>query len=278
MEAYKEIIITRKNSPWGCAVAFTVLLDGKEVGILRNGETISAYAQDGPHTLSFQKGKKIDCSISILISPEDIARVVNTGISGSHLAVYIEYATNTPKADPFDYTETSQIQNRQVKSNSLKARMSNDIIAELKISKFTFVLPILFMFILLIMGKTEMFSMLDNKLATTLIVILAIFVELIYVVIYFGTKVVLYEDRIKIKKIWPQVTHVDIPLNKINGIVASGRDAFGNLTINTSSGNYDFHYASNPMSFRDAAINEIEERDFRRMKRQARAIRSEFDD
>ena len=156
--------------------------------------------------------------------------------------------------------------------------ISGNIIAELKISKFIFALPILLMFVLFILGKTEMFSMLDNKLATTLIVVLAIFVEFIYAIIYFGTKVILYEDRIKIKKIWPQVTHVDIPLNKINGIVASGSDAFGNLTINTSSGNYDFHYASNPMSFRDAVINEIEERDFRRMKQQARAIKTEFMD
>ena len=69
---------------WGCAVDFTVLLDGKVVGTLRNGDTISVYTQDGPHTLLFQKGKKIDCSVSILISPEDKVWVVNTEISGSN--------------------------------------------------------------------------------------------------------------------------------------------------------------------------------------------------
>ena len=102
MDGYKEIIITREKSMWGCAVDFTVLLDGKVVGTLRNGDTISVYTQDGPHTLLFQKGKKIDCSVSILISPEDKVWVVNTEISGSHLAVDSQYASNTTEATAFD--------------------------------------------------------------------------------------------------------------------------------------------------------------------------------
>lgn len=117
MEGYKEIIITREKSPWGSAVNFTVLLDGKMVGILRNGTTISAYAQDGPHTLLFQKVRKIDCSISILISPEDTAKVVNTGISGSHLVVYDEYTTNTPETAAFDNEYNPKSRERKIKNN-----------------------------------------------------------------------------------------------------------------------------------------------------------------
>ena len=117
MEGYKEIIITREKSPWGCAVDFTVLLDDKVVGILRNGATVSAYAQDGPHTLSFQKGRKIDCSISILISPDDTEKVVNTAISGSHLVVESEYATNTPETAVFDSENAPEKRSRKIKGN-----------------------------------------------------------------------------------------------------------------------------------------------------------------
>lgn len=117
MEGYKEIIITREKSPWGCAVDFTVLLDDKVVGILRNGTTVSAYAQDGPHTLSFQKGRKIDCSISILVSPDDTAKVVNTAISGSHLVVESEYATNTPETAVFDSKNDPEKRGRRIKGN-----------------------------------------------------------------------------------------------------------------------------------------------------------------
>lgn len=117
MEGYKEIIITREKSPWGCAVDFTVLLDDKVVGILRNGTTVSAYAQDGPHTLSFQKGRKIDCSISILVSPDDTAKVVNTAISGSHLVVESEYATNTPETAVFDSENAPEKRSRKIKGN-----------------------------------------------------------------------------------------------------------------------------------------------------------------
>ena len=117
MEGYKEIIITREKSPWGCAVDFTVLLDDKVVGILRNGTTVSAYAQDGPHTLSFQKGRKIDCSISILVSPDDTAKVVNTAISGSHLVVESEYATNTPETAVFDSENAPGKRSRKIKGN-----------------------------------------------------------------------------------------------------------------------------------------------------------------
>lgn len=121
MEGYKEIIITREKSPWGCAVDFTVLLDDKVVGILRNGTTVSAYAQDGPHTLSFQKGRKIDCSISILVSPDDTSKIVNTAISGSHLVVESEYTTNTPQAAVFDTENNQTNRNRRVKNNVLFA-------------------------------------------------------------------------------------------------------------------------------------------------------------
>lgn len=117
MEGYKEIIITREKSPWGCAVDFTVLLDDKVVGILRNGTTVSAYAQDGPHTLSFQKGRKIDCSISILVSPDDTAKVVNTAISGSHLVVESEYTTNTPETAAFDSKNDPEKRGRRIKGN-----------------------------------------------------------------------------------------------------------------------------------------------------------------
>jgi hypothetical protein len=117
LEGYKEIIITREKSPWGCAVDFTVLLDDKVVGILRNGTTVSAYAQDGPHTLSFQKGRKIDCSISILVSPDDTAKVVNTAISGSHLVVESEYATNTPETAVFDSENAPGKRSRKIKGN-----------------------------------------------------------------------------------------------------------------------------------------------------------------
>lgn len=117
MEGYKEIIITREKSPWGCAVDFTVLLDDKVVGILRNGTTVSAYAQDGPHTLSFQKGRKIDCSISILVSPDDTSKIVNTAISGSHLVVESEYATNTPETAAFDSENEPEKRGRRIKGN-----------------------------------------------------------------------------------------------------------------------------------------------------------------
>ena len=117
MDGYKEIIITREKSMWGCAVDFTVLLDGKVVGTLRNGTTISAYAQDGPHTISFQKGRKIDCSISILLLPEDRARVVNTIISGSHIVVDSEYATNTPETVSFDSKNAPGKSSRRIKGN-----------------------------------------------------------------------------------------------------------------------------------------------------------------
>lgn len=117
MDGYKEIIITREKCMWGCAADFTVLLDGKVVGTLRNGTTISAYAQDGPHTISFQKGRKIDCSVSILLSPEDKAKVVNTVISGSHLVVESEYATNTPETATFDSENAPQKRSRRIKGN-----------------------------------------------------------------------------------------------------------------------------------------------------------------
>lgn len=117
MEGYKEIIITREKSPWGSAVNFTVLLDGEVVGTLRNGDTISVYAQDGPHTLSFQKGRKIDCSVSILMSPEDKSWVVNTAISGSHIAVDSKHATNTPETAAFDNKNTPEKRNRRIKGN-----------------------------------------------------------------------------------------------------------------------------------------------------------------
>lgn len=102
---------------WGCAVDFTVLLDGKVVGTLRNGDTISVYTQDGPHTLLFQKGKKIDCSVSILISPEDKVWVVNTEISGSHLAVDSQYASNTTEATAFDLENSPRKQAKRSKGN-----------------------------------------------------------------------------------------------------------------------------------------------------------------
>ena len=117
MDGYKEIIITREKSMWGCAVDFTVLLDGKVVGTLRNGDTISVYTQDGPHTLLFQKGKKIDCSVSILISPEDKVWVVNTEISGSHLAVDSQYASNTTEATAFDLENSPRKQAKRSKGN-----------------------------------------------------------------------------------------------------------------------------------------------------------------
>lgn len=117
MDGYKEIIITREKSMWGCAADFTVLLDGKAVGILRNGTTVSAYAQDGPHTLSFQKGRKIDCSVSILLSPEDKARVVNMVISGSHIVVESEYATNTPETAALDNENNPEKRSRRIKGN-----------------------------------------------------------------------------------------------------------------------------------------------------------------
>lgn len=117
MDGYKEIIITREKSMWGCAVDFTVLLDGKVVGTLRNGDTISVYTQDGPHTLLFQKGKKIDCSVSILISPEDKVWVVNTEISGSHLAVDSQYASNTTEATAFDRENSPRKQAKRSKGN-----------------------------------------------------------------------------------------------------------------------------------------------------------------
>ena len=152
------------------------------------------------------------------------------------------------------------------------------IIEVMRISKFVLVLPLILLVVLLLFSKTAMFSLLDNSLAQMLIVLFAIVLEAVYCMIYFGTKVTLYEGRIKIEKVWPKLMHIDIPLNKVNGVTASGSDLFGNLTINTSSGNYEFHYASKPFLFRDAVMNEIEERDFRRMKQQARAIRDEFDD
>lgn len=102
---------------WGCAVDFTVLLDGKVVGTLRNGTTISAYAQDGPHTISFQRGRKIDCSVSILLSPEDKARAVNTVISGSHIVVEGEYATDTPETASFDNKNAPGKRSRRIKGN-----------------------------------------------------------------------------------------------------------------------------------------------------------------
>lgn len=102
---------------WGCVVDFTVLLDGKVVGTLRNGDTISVYTQDGPHTLLFQKGKKIDCSVSILISPEDKVWVVNTEISGSHLAVDSQYASNTTEATAFDRENSPRKQAKRSKGN-----------------------------------------------------------------------------------------------------------------------------------------------------------------
>ena len=117
MDEYKKIVITREKSPWGSAVDFTVFLDGKMVGILRNGATISAYAQDGPHTLSFQKGRKIDCSLSILISPEDTAKVVNTAISGSHLVIESEHTTDTPEAAVFDNENNPKSCERRIKNN-----------------------------------------------------------------------------------------------------------------------------------------------------------------
>jgi hypothetical protein len=117
MDEYKKIVITREKSPWGSAVDFTVFLDGKMVGILRNGATISAYAQDGPHTLSFQKGRKIDCSLSILISPEDTAKVVNTAISGSHLVIESEHTTDTPEAAVFDNENNPKSRERRIKNN-----------------------------------------------------------------------------------------------------------------------------------------------------------------
>lgn len=117
MDGYKEIIITREKSMWGCAADFTVLLDGKAVGILRNGTTVSAYAQDGPHTLSFQKGRKIDCSVSILLSPEDKARVVNMVISGSHIVVESEYATNTPETAALNNENNPEKRSRRIKGN-----------------------------------------------------------------------------------------------------------------------------------------------------------------
>ena len=117
MDGYKEIIITREKCMWGCAADFTVLLDGKVVGTLRNGTTISAYAQDGPHTISFQRGRKIDCSASILLSPEDKARVVNTIISGSHIVVEREYATNTPETVSFDSKNAPRKRSRRIKGN-----------------------------------------------------------------------------------------------------------------------------------------------------------------
>jgi hypothetical protein len=117
VDGYKEIIITREKSMWGCAVDFTVLLDGKVVGTLRNGDTISVYTQDGPHTLLFQKGKKIDCSVSILISPEDKVWVVNTEISGSHLAVDSQYASNTTEATAFDRENSPRKQAKRSKGN-----------------------------------------------------------------------------------------------------------------------------------------------------------------
>lgn len=70
MDGYKEIMITREKSLWGCAVGFTVLLDGQEVGVLRNGASVSAYAQAGPHTLSFLHGRKTVKTISVYI-PQD---------------------------------------------------------------------------------------------------------------------------------------------------------------------------------------------------------------
>ena len=117
MDGYKEIVITREKSMWGCAADFTVLLDGKIVGTLRNGTSISAYAQDGPHTLSFQKGRKIDCSVSILLSPEDKAKVVNTVISGSHIVVENEYATNTPETAAFNNKNIPEKRSRRIKGN-----------------------------------------------------------------------------------------------------------------------------------------------------------------
>lgn len=63
------------------------------------------------------KREKIDCSVSILISPEDKVWVVNTEISGSHLAVDSQYASNTTEATAFDRENSPRKQAKRSKGN-----------------------------------------------------------------------------------------------------------------------------------------------------------------
>lgn len=65
-----QIIITRANAFYGCALKHTVEIDGLSVGVLKNGETLPVYTTAGRHTLSFISHGKIEKSISLLIEPE----------------------------------------------------------------------------------------------------------------------------------------------------------------------------------------------------------------
>lgn len=65
-----QIIITRASSFYGCAIDYSVELDGLPIGILKNGSTLSIPSTQGTHILSFISKGKIDARISVSVHPE----------------------------------------------------------------------------------------------------------------------------------------------------------------------------------------------------------------
>lgn len=82
MENYKKIIITRSSSLFGCALNFSVQLDGVQVGLLKNGGTVVAYTSDGPHTISFFKGKKLNSIFSIFVNSNNEEQTISVKLDG----------------------------------------------------------------------------------------------------------------------------------------------------------------------------------------------------
>lgn len=84
----KKIIILREKSFYGCGITFNVELDGSPVGLLKNGEDISISVSEGPHTISFFKGKKLDANFSIMVSADDEALDIPVKLDrGQHITL-----------------------------------------------------------------------------------------------------------------------------------------------------------------------------------------------
>ena len=77
------IVITREKAFYGSAIKHSVELDGISIGILKNGESITAHTTAGPHMISFFRGRKQEKNISITIGEDDHITSLSARINGA---------------------------------------------------------------------------------------------------------------------------------------------------------------------------------------------------
>lgn len=87
------IVIEREKAIYGCAIKHSVELDGISIGILKNGESISAHTTAGPHMLSFIKNGKQEKSVQLMIGQEEYITNLSAQIN-SRQKIEVSKASN----------------------------------------------------------------------------------------------------------------------------------------------------------------------------------------